>query len=176
MAETLQEMAAEMAEVAYGAPGIAEFHGATYRAKIGPDEYRNIMDGDDGDWFGALAWAETDQRTGHHTRPDGFDGGAVKLRVGRSYDAVWWQPPADIAKDPGHVATMRATIMALIEYGYSVVTVERLAGTDAYGRGIVVAVESMGGVEAMASTDYLADVIGELLHEVVPAPTGRLTE
>jgi hypothetical protein len=54
----------------------------------------------------------------------------------------------------------------LLEYGFSIVTVERCEGTDAYGRPIVRDVASLAGIEPYSDDDDLASIVSELLDEL----------
>jgi hypothetical protein len=167
MADTLEELAKELASCEYGAPTLAEYNGMTFRAKFEIDEDSSIFD--DGDWYGALAWVKTERWSGRPSpRPDGFDGAALKLQT-RGGDPIWWQPPADIVKDPENVAAMRSTILDILEYGYHGIVLERCDGTDAYGRPIVVAFTSLWGM-AGYDDDGHAFVIADMLGEVMPEP------
>ena len=167
--KTLRDLAAELADAEYGAPTTAEYEGATYRAKVEPDEDTSVFD--NGDWAGEFAWVKTDRWTGRdETRPAGFDGAARKLSVGRSADRIWWQPPACVPADK--LDGFASTIVDLIEYGYVTVIVERLDGTDAYGAPVVVDFASLGGIDSLGN-GYGAVVIEDLLGEVLPDPASE---
>jgi hypothetical protein len=157
----MKALAEALAEATYGSDVTVEHNGRTYRARVEADTEHSIFD--DGDWMGILQWATVDRDTGRPSpRPAGFDGRARKLQSGRG-DPIWWQPPADVADDD--IRSLGRTILDLLENGYVGVIVERLDGTDAYGRPIVTAVASLWGIGGLDEA-YAADVIGDLLTEL----------
>ena len=86
--------------------------GAVVTISSEPDPYMSIVDeSGPGVWCGSLAYVERDRETGHYVRPAGYTGAAEILHVGRSYDAVWWEPPADVrAPRPGRDAHRSAVL------------------------------------------------------------------
>jgi hypothetical protein len=154
----------------YGAPNTHKVGSVLWRATLEPDELswsENLRD--HGDVWGDTAYP--DHRPNDYgyrdARPEGFDGNAEILRVGRN-DPIWWQPPADVPRTSPHFAELRRQVSDLLEYGFQVITVERCEGTDAYGRPIVVAAASLGGIEPYADGAYLRELIGDLVDEVAP--------
>lgn len=121
---------------------------------------------DDGDWYGSLAWVEPSRET-IHARPrlDGFDGAAEKIHTRDG--AIWWQPPEDARRDPALRKALRGPLVDLIEYGYCGFIVELLEGEDAYHRPIVRESASLWGVEAFPTDEYRAEIVGELIDEVM---------
>lgn len=167
----MSELAKELAEAEYGSPTTVKLtDGRAIRAKVTPDEFMTIED--DGDWYGKVA--PENHRTnsyGYAERPDGFDGNAEKIQYDRSA-SVWWQPPEDIKRsDPDNFKKFRDTVREVLEFGYSIVTVEVLRPElDGYARPIVDKVASLAG-NAIVGTyqetlDYRAEVIDDLLMEV----------
>ena len=140
--------------------------GRTLRLKVEPDDDSSIMDEQgEGVWCGRLAWVNRDRWTGHDApRPDGFDGRARKLQR-NSGDPIWWQPPEDL--DADNIVAMSKTLLDLLEYGYCGVIVELCDGEDAYHRPIVVKTASLWGIEPFPDKDYLAEVVRELVEEVL---------
>ena len=142
--------------------------GHTYRVRIEPDECSSILDEQgEGVWCGRIEWGRQNVNTGRDERPADFTGGAERLHYGRSYDSIWWEVPADLRGDAnreGRDATRRS-IVDLLEYGYSIVSLERLAMCD-LGHTHIDAVESLGMVEAMADDAYLRTILGDLLAEL----------
>lgn len=139
--------------------------GSTLRLRIDPDLDTTILDMD---CYGTFAEVRRGAYSHHDApRPRGFDGRARKLRFGRSYDAIWWQPhPDDLITDADRAAEAQR-IIRLLEDGFVTVTVERCQGADAYGRPIVIAVASLGGIEACADEDYLAEIVSDLAHDLL---------
>lgn len=125
----------------------------TWTLRLEPDECTSIMAGDDGDWFGELAWGETNRETGWEHRPATMNGRARKVSRSRDGD-VWWQPPADVADEM--LDTMAATIRDILEYGYTVVMLETDDGRTA----------AIDGVEPFPDGASMADVVGNLVWEI----------
>lgn len=133
--------------------------GRTIRFKVELDDTNPF---DDYDCYGKIAWVGRGYR---ENRPDGFDGNAEKLQANRS-DQVWWQPPADVKRtDPGF-AKFRRQVTDLLEFGMCGYVLELCDGKDAYGRDIVVDVQSLWGIEPFAEDSYRVEIIGELLSEM----------
>lgn len=133
--------------------------GRTLRLTITPDDIDPFAEHD---CYGRVAPVRPDRHTVYAaTRPDGFDGNAEKLW---SRDAYWWQPPTDAPRrDDPAFGKLRALVRDVLNYGMCVVTVELLDGADAYGRPIVRDVASLGAVEPMLSSEYLAEILADLL-------------
>ena len=157
----MSDLAEALAEAIYGSDATVEHNGQTFRVCVEPDTDHSLFD--DGDWYGTLQWVTVDRDTGRPSpRPTGFDGRARKLQSG-SGDAVWWQPPADVADDD--IPALGRTIVDLLEFGYVGVIVEQLDGTDAYGVPIVVATASLwgiGGLDDESAVDIISDLLTEL--------------
>lgn len=161
---TTEDLALELVDQIDGKP-VAGADGFGYRLCSEPDDLGVADVGTD--WYGALA--EVDWRSAdypHRPRPDGFDGNAEILRL--SYGNYWWQPPPDVPRDKGwdSLSVLRRNLIDLLEYGYRVLILERLDGTDAYGRPVVVGYASIGGIEPFADRDWLADLAADLLAEL----------
>lgn len=139
-------------------------NGDTLRLRIQPDD--NINPFDETDIYGRVGW-ESRRRNdyGYHERPSDFDGNAEKLTV--NGDSLWWQPPADVKRSDEHFARLRDTVRELAEYGYIGVIVEKLSGQDAYHRPIVVNVASLWGIEPHPTPEYLKEIVGDLITEVM---------
>lgn len=131
-----------------------ETDGRTWVLRLEPDECTSIMAGDDGDWFGEVAWGETNRETGWGHRPRTMNGRAQKVLRSRDGD-IWWQPPADVT-DAEMLRTMAAQIRDILKYGYMVVVLETDDGRSA----------AIGGVEPFADRDYMASVVGDLVWEI----------
>lgn len=138
----------------------------TLRLTVAPDEYANPMDDmAEGEWYGRVEWAEWAPfyRGERYVRPEWADGGAELLRP-HFTEPMWWRPADDVVKDQGLRDRMRRSLLELLEYGYSVVTVEAFRHRDIYGKGCVEAVASLGGIEP---GDDGAGVIGDVVAEVL---------
>jgi hypothetical protein len=160
---TEEERAGALAELDEDGATFALADGRSLRLRIGPDDVNPF---DETDIYGAIGWSVPNVVTGRDQRPDGFTGNAEKL-----YDRggpVWWEPPADgpARTDRVEFAKFRRLVRDLLECGWSIVTLELLQGADAYGRPIVRAAASLAGLEPSCDSDYLADVLGDLLDEV----------
>ncbi len=93
-----------------------------------------------------------------------MDGRAEKLPVSRGY-WCWWQAPDDVVRGSDNFDAFRNAVREILEMGFYIVTLEALRGVDAYGRAIVVAVASLGGVDDVRG-EYLQSVLGEHWHDV----------
>ena len=56
-------------------------------------------------------------------------------------------------------------VSQLVSFGFSIVTVERIDGTDHYGKPIVVDAESLGGVDTL-ERNYIGETASELIYEL----------
>ena len=137
--------------------------GTALRVRIEPDYDTNI---NDFDCYGAVEPASTrynDYEEGPR-RPDGFDGNAEKIEYARGA-WMWWQPPADIPRTDPAFPKFRDAVRDILEMGFSGVILERLDGTDAYGRDIVTDVASLWGIDSLADS-YLREVVKDLAHDL----------
>lgn len=135
----------------------------TLRLNIEPDE------GDIEDLFygyGKLAEVRPDRYGDHPAeRPAGFTGNAEKIWV--RGDGWWWEPPAEGPKRSApEFNQLRAVVGQIVEFGFYYVSLEALEDTDAYGRGIVRAAASLGGIEPVYDPEGLADTVAELAAEL----------
>lgn len=131
-----------------------ETDGRVWSLRLEPDQFSSIMDGDGGDWYGEVAWGETNRETGWGHRPRTMNGRARKVLRSRDGD-IWWQPPADVT-DAEMLRTMAAQIRDILEYGYMVVVLETDDGRSA----------AVGGVEPFPDGASMADVVGNLVWEI----------
>lgn len=153
--------------------------GRTVRLLIRPDEITQIDDfGHEG--YGSVAWINSHHRVngyGYPLRPDGFDGNAEKLMTSDGRDSFWWQPPPGLIHGRGtpQFCHLRQLVAELVTYGFTVVTLEVLDGTDAYGRPVVVQVASLGGIDTLDTWNddgstthggYLREIVTDLLDEL----------
>lgn len=139
-------------------------NGRQLRLRIERDPHTTF---EDYDCYGAVGYGETDRNTGRPRRPSGFDGNAEKMSVDRG-EPVWWQPPRgdyEVKRTDPAFPAFREQVRRLAESGWSVVVLEVLDGTDAYGRPIVVDVASLGAVDDV-SPAYLPDLLGEMVDEL----------
>jgi hypothetical protein len=142
--------------------------GRMLRLKILPDENYSINEYDsDGKVSDAHRYADGNLDNGGAQRPDGFDGGAVKIEVGQDSWA-WWQPckdavyptPEDFEKDKRRVSN-------LCQYGFVGVRLEVCEGEDAYHRPIVRQEASVWGEEwDCMENSYGQEIIGDLAAEL----------
>lgn len=124
--------------------------------------------------YGSVEMCHTDRDTGQTAeRPKGFDGMAEKIWdvYGTAY---WWQPtprlwgiePADWYANDAMRRASRQEVIDLLSFGFKVITLELCEGTDFYGRPIVIAAQSISGVECMADAGHLACIAQDLAYEM----------
>lgn len=132
--------------------------GQFVRVLTEPDLMSDPRDGQD--WYGRFEFFENRQR--HDTRPDGFDGAARKIGLRDGF--LWWQPPADALADPELLVSLRDGLRDLAEFGFNCVVVELLdQSTDYYGRPVVRASRSYGGIEPFSDlVPAIRDLLGDL--------------
>lgn len=136
------------------------------RLRLEPDDMTIMDEAGEGVWCGRLAWDDRNVNDyGWRRRPDGFDGRAEVIYRDRG-DRMWWQVPDDIAPGSEAHASLRRTILDIIEYGYHIAIIELLDGTDAYGRPIVRQVESLGGIEPFPDDAHMLEVVTALLEQM----------
>lgn len=131
-----------------------EVQGITFRCRVEHDQDHSVFD--DGDWYGELNQGVTRSWQRRPDRPDHFDGNAECLGVGRSYDRVWWQPPADVKRTDAGFAALRRSLLDLLEYGYVGVLVDSDVGEESLW--------SIGSMETEYQCEVACDLIDELLH------------
>ena len=132
--------------------------GTLFRVSTEPDQWAYLRDAED--WYGKAEII--DSRAEQGNRPEGFDGAARKVdyRDGR----FWWQPPADALADPELLASMRRSLVDLVDYGFKRVTVELLdPEPDYFGRFITRDRRSMGGLEPF---DEIGPAVQELMGDI----------
>lgn len=143
--------------------------GRTIRYRFVADEWSDPMDDmGEGTWTGRVEFGTRHPYTGYDQRPDGMDGRARKLRVGRGGDPVWWQVPADVPDDA--IEDFGRSIADLLEYGYVMAEVDlRETVVDSRGEGHIVVVNSAspGGIEPFPTEEYACEVLAELIAEVL---------
>jgi len=142
-----------------------DHNGRTWEMTLESDECSSIMDGDDGDWFGQLEWV--DDRNDYPRRPHGFNGRARKLGPNQGHEAVWWQPPADVADD--QLNAMAATISDILSFGYVGVVVT----CDHYTASIL-GIEPFPDAEMIRAT--VEDLVIDVLAEIETAAIARARE
>lgn len=132
--------------------------GRSLRLRCEQDDYSVLDD----DWYGKIAPEKYRWGTREY-RPEGFNGRARKIRT-RS-DTFWWQPPDDVTDD--QLNNLLNTLVDILEYGYSVLTLELLAPErDIYGYRPVLAAASLGGMEPFPDDDHVRDVVADLACEL----------
>lgn len=138
--------------------------GRELRLRVTTDDC-DVMDLWSDDCYGKVEW---EARGDYPPRPQGFDGNAEKLSIGRGNDKLWWQPPADGPKrtDVSAFRKLRADVTDLFEYGWQSIGLEILDGRDAYNNPIVTWAEWVGGIEPFADWDYRCEVIGGLAENI----------
>jgi hypothetical protein len=138
--------------------------GAEYRAVTSLDHDADVMTA--GDWVGVLKWERT-RRHEHGQRPAKFDGAASVLFSDRA-GLLWWQPPADLVGDTERLAALRTWIQDYYRgrWHYVIVTVERNAPACPTCGGRTLETQSLGDVESDTDADSLAEIIGDLIHEL----------
>lgn len=154
------ELVADIAAELLNSERITFTDGSVLTLTVEHDPFWSIFD--DGDWLGSFAAVQQTRWSGYDApRPEGFDGRARKLHVGRSHDGVWWQPPADIV-DTDAINSMRREVLNLLEYGYSIVAVEWTNRVDGKGRPLNDIGYSLGGASESQIGAALEDIIGEV--------------
>lgn len=151
--------------------------GRTLRVRIEPDTYLDPEHEINGvDCWGRVAWCELDSTYTfdyvhyHKPRPEGFDGDALKLHTDFG-GAFWWQPTLKawgVTREewtPERRREEAARIVDLMTYGFSVVILEVLDGTDAYGRPVIREATSLGGIDSLEN-GYLRHVLSDMIAEV----------
>lgn len=138
----------------------------TVRLHIEPDHETNINDYDSyGSFAGSYRYTDSESRT---RRPDGYDGAARKMQVGRG-DWVWWQPPADIKNDREATDTLSHLVRDLIECGFTSVglTVHETV-LDSQGGSHRVEVTSawLGAIDSIRDKAYKRSIIEDLFLEL----------
>lgn len=115
--------------------------GYRLRLRITPDEWTTI---EDDEYLGRVQWSYGGDWA---KRPEGFDGNAEVIRADRG-SRLWWQP-SDYAPKRGTVEfyEYRRNVSDLLEYGFSVVTLELLRRCECCGVESVDDVNSLGGVD-----------------------------
>lgn len=137
--------------------------GRKLRLRIVTDDC-DVMDLWTDDCYGRVEW---EKRGEYPQRPDGFDGNAEKLSIGRGNDRLWWQPPADVKRsDTSAFRKLRANVTDLFEYGWQIISLEVLDGTDYYGRPIVTWADSVGGIEPFTDWHDRCEVIGDMAENI----------
>ncbi len=141
--------------------------GRRFRLELEPD-CESITDiSDFGECYGRTEWTRnTDYGP---RRPFDFSGNA-EIMVRDHGSSLWWEP-YDIGDIPNgragkEFADYRQNVRDILEFGFYVARLEQLTGSDAYGRPIVTAFATLGGIEPFPDTDYLKEIAGELFEEI----------
>ena len=139
-----------------------DVNGVTLRLRITPDMDVSI---NDYDCYGRYDWGVRDRYSGDNRAPSDFDPERTE-RLTILNDLVWWERPEHFGDLPSNVQSdFRWMVSQLISFGFSVVTVERLEGTDYYGRPVVMGATSIGGVDETHG-DYFAELVHDLAVSV----------
>lgn len=160
----------DIARDAFGAPRptVIEWDPYRYTFTIEQDDMSGFDLVNDCDGFGRLEWGRTDRNTGYDVRPDGFDGAARKLHVGRSHDTIWWQPYRDESGIYDDDQTRRLVI-DILEYGCvgCAVMIER---RESCGHWHEIESASLWGIESplvgAGNYEYLAEVFADLVADL----------
>lgn len=129
--------------------------GRVWTLTMPADECSSLMDEQgDGMWCGRLEWATRSSLTGYDVRPAGMNGRARKIGPNQGHDAVWWQPPSDVAEE--HLRTMAATIDDILSYGYCGLMVETDDGYSA----------SLWGIEPFPNAAMVRATVEDLVIDV----------
>lgn len=129
--------------------------GRVWTLTMPQDECSSLMDEQgDGMWCGRLEWATRSSLTGYNVRPAGMDGRARILRPTQCRDAVWWQPPADVAEE--YLSSMAANIDDILSYGYCGIMVET---DDGYAA-------SLWGIEPFPDAAMARATVEDLVMDV----------
>lgn len=146
----------------------AVIDGRTYRLVVTPDEGASI---NDYDCYGRFDYGI--KSDGWSLRaPEDFDQERSEL-LSILNDVGFWEPPAGFEDWPEPAQrALRHQVRDLVSFGFHVVTVERIDGTDAYGRPIVVDFDSVCGVDTTEPGELAytaADLVDNLQHRAVTA-------
>ena len=147
---------------------IAVIDGRTYRLVVTPDDGASI---NDYDCYGRVSmgilsgWANL-------RAPEDFDQERTE-RLAILNDVAFWEPPEGFEDWPEPARrALRHHVGNLVSFGFHVVTVERIDGTDAYGKPIVVDFECVCGVDTLDRDELAYTVDGlvcDLQHRTVTA-------
>lgn len=131
--------------------GRAEYEGDIFFLHMEHDPHTEI---NDFDCYGKVASVQRGRYGTHAERPKGFDGGALKIRT---HSEEWWWQPYEGDK------TCRHLVQNLLEYGFTMLRLERCSGTDAYGKPIVVAFDTLGAIDDASDPDEVALWVADML-------------
>jgi hypothetical protein len=177
---TIDELAAKLAaDMGYGygcgEGSVVLPNGGTVRVKAEPDYDTRI---DDFECYGKLAPVEASRYDNDAPRPFGFDGSAVKIKADGYHTTIdyWWQPDfeawglsrAEWHSDPERRRREVEAVVELLRWGFAVLVVEYVDRCDCCGCSAVRAFEAVGGVEPHASAADVADLLGDMLRQVLP--------
>jgi hypothetical protein len=159
----LADVLSDGLNMTYGAPNLHKVGDVLYRAEMSPDmeSFENLRDY--GDVWGDTGWTR-DNDYGS-VRPDWATGRAEILNHDHGH-SLWWEPPTDVVVGTAEHKGLRRNVRDLLEYGFSVATIERCEGTDGYGRPIVRDVASLAGIEPYSDDAYLTSIVSDLLDEL----------
>ena len=128
----------------------------TYRLRIEPDMDASI---NDYDCYGTYGYGKDNPYTGVAEAPRDM---RDPQRLTILNDLVWWDPPVGYESLPSEQQNeFRWFVSQLISFGFHVVFVERLDGTDAYGKAVVADYDCVGAVESL---EQVAEVAAEMLE------------
>lgn len=140
--------------------------GRKLRLRVEADDMPSMPLQDHGDCWGKTSQYVYDYRNGRsEPRPEGFNGNAEKIQVGRG-EWAWWQPPDDVKRGTPEFRKLRDSVRDLCEFGFRSVGLELLEGEDAYYRPIVRDAEWLGGIEPFPDDAYRREVMGDLWAEL----------
>lgn len=117
----------------------------------------------DYDYFGRVEFVPYNRShyiSGQGQRPDDMNGNAEK--VAHDHGAWWWQPPADVARGTPEFDALRTHVRGWFndDWCYCGVVVTVRGDRRSLDRAA-----SLWGVESNSSTEYLAEIIGDLLAD-----------
>ena len=139
--------------------------GHTIRLRFEPDHDDDI---NNYDCYGRVDYGIKDPHSGDNRPPADFDPERTD-RLTILNDVVWWEQPEDFVNLPAHVQSeFRWHVSHLVSFGFTVVVLERLDGTDYYGRPIVVDATALGGVDS-TERENIAFIVEDLVPEVLPS-------
>lgn len=139
--------------------------GHTIRLRFEPDMDVSI---NDYDCYGRVDYGTRDPYSGDFRAPADFDPERTE-RLTILNDLVWWERPEDFDALPADSQSdFRWHVSHLVSFGFTVVVLERLDGTDYYGRPVVVDATALGGVDS-TERDNIAFIVEDLVPEVLPS-------
>ena len=116
---------------------------------------------DSGDWFGQLEYTPLKGQ-----RPAGFNG-AARVVYSNGRRRVWWQPPADIVRDPVAVEAVKDYVRGWYndEWSFVSVIITRRTFCQCCGEYSNETGASLSLIESNSDADYIRSVLADLFSQ-----------